>query len=100
MILFDHTLPADLACKARRHRSTAAVLPHVKKCKVMIPVLGAACTHPITSWVPRLVESKASPVIQAGMDRPDRKKSVLVFMYFLRTNPIPRTNVKCVPMIA
>ena len=32
---------------------------------------------PITSRAPRLAEMKASPVIQAGIARPDRKKSVL-----------------------
>jgi hypothetical protein len=42
----------------------------------------------------RLAERNASPVIQAGIDRPDRKKSALVFMYFFSTKPIPRTNVK------
>ena len=37
---------------------------------------------------------KARPVIQAGMERPDRKKSVLVLAKFFRTNPIPSTNPK------
>ena len=30
----------------------------------------------MTSWAPRLAEMKASPATQAGIDRPDRKKSV------------------------
>ena len=30
---------------------------------------------PITSWAPRLAEMNARPVIQAGIDRPERKKS-------------------------
>ena len=35
---------------------------------------------PITSCAPRFAEMKARPVIQAGIERPERKKSVLVFM--------------------
>ena len=47
---------------------------------------------PITSWAPRLAEMKASPVIQAGIDRPERKKSVLDFMNRFRANPMPSTK--------
>ena len=36
----------------------------------------------------------ASPVIQAGRERPDRKKSLPVFAKRLRTNPTPSTNAK------
>ena len=35
---------------------------------------------PITSWAPRLAEMNARPATQAGIERPERKKSVLVFM--------------------
>jgi hypothetical protein len=49
---------------------------------------------PITSWAPRFAERKASPAIHAGIDRPERKKSVLVFMYRFRANPMPSTNKK------
>ena len=47
---------------------------------------------PITSWAPRLAERKARPVIQAGIDRPERKKSVLVFMNRRSATPMPSTN--------
>ena len=43
----------------------------------MIPYLAPDAPMPITSWAPRLAEMNASPVIQAGIDRPERKKSVL-----------------------
>ena len=35
---------------------------------------------PMTSWAPRLAEMKASPAIQAGIARPERKKSCCVRM--------------------
>ena len=59
-----------------------------------MPYLAPLAPMPMTSWAPRLAERKAKPVIQAGIERPDRKKSVLVFMYFLSTTPIPKTNAK------
>jgi len=37
---------------------------------------------------------KARPVIQAGSDRPDRKKSPDVFTARLSANPIPMTKAK------
>jgi hypothetical protein len=36
----------------------------------------------------------ASPVIQAGSDRPDRKKSRPVWTWRLATKPIPSTTAK------
>ena len=42
---------------------------------------------PITSCAPRLAEMKASPAIQAGIERPDRKKSVLVCALPLEREP-------------
>ena len=47
---------------------------------------------PITSWAPRLAEMNARPVIQAGMARPERKKSVLVFMNRFSAKPMPSTK--------
>jgi hypothetical protein len=44
-----------------------------------MPYFAPLAPMPITSWAPRLAEMNASPVIHAGIDRPDRKKSVLVF---------------------
>jgi hypothetical protein len=36
----------------------------------------------------------ASPVIHAGSERPERKKSRSVFTSRLAANPIPRTTMK------
>ncbi len=49
---------------------------------------------PITSCAPRLAEMKARPVIQAGIERPERKKSVLVRMKRFREKPMPSTKTK------
>ena len=37
---------------------------------------------------------KASPVIHAGSDRPERKKSMSVLMDSRATSPMPRTTAK------
>jgi hypothetical protein len=39
----------------------------------------------------------ASPVIHAGSDRPDRKKSSSVLIDNRATKPMPRTTMKQVP---
>ena len=44
-----------------------------------MPYLAPLAPMPITSCAPRFAEMNARPVIQAGIERPDRKKSVLVF---------------------
>ena len=49
---------------------------------------------PITSWAPRLAERKASPAIQVGMERPERKKSSLLLTYRRSTQPMPSTKAK------
>ena len=49
---------------------------------------------PMTSCAPRLAEMKASPGTQAGIERPERKKSVLVLMWRLSAQPIPSTKAK------
>jgi hypothetical protein len=49
---------------------------------------------PRISSAPRLAAMKASPVIQAGSDRPERKKSMSVFTDIRATTPIPRTTRK------
>ena len=59
-----------------------------------MPYFAPLAPMPITSWAPRLAEMNARPVIQAGIDRPDRKKSVLVFAYRFSTNPMPSTNAE------
>src|SRR5579859_2022681 len=43
---------------------------------------------------------KARPQTQAGMARPARKKSVLVFIEPLRATPIPSTKAKYTPRIS
>ena len=45
-----------------------------------MPYLAPEAPIPMTSCAPRLVEMKASPQTQAGMERPARKKSLEVFM--------------------
>ena len=59
-----------------------------------MPYFAPLAPMPITSCAPRLAEMKASPVIQAGIDRPDRKKSVLVRAWRFSTNPMPSTKAK------
>ena len=59
-----------------------------------MPYLAPDAPIPMTSWAPRLAEMKAIPVIQAGSDRPDRKKSVLVRMTRRRIQPTPSTAAK------
>ena len=49
---------------------------------------------PITSCAPKFAEMKASPATQAGMERPERKKSSLVFMNFLSAKPMPSTKAR------
>ena len=58
----------------------------------MIPYLAPDAPMPITSWAPKLAEMKASPVIHAGIERPERKKSVLVFVDRFKATPMPSTN--------
>ena len=60
----------------------------------MMPYFAPEAAMPITSCAPRLAERKARPVTQAGMERPERKKSPLPFMYRFRANPMPSTKTK------
>ncbi len=55
---------------------------------------------PMTSCAPRFAEMNARPVTQAGMERPERKKSVLRFTYRFNVQPIPRMNAKYMHRIA
>lgn len=43
---------------------------------------------------PRLAEMKASPVTQAGSDRPESRKSSLVAIARLAITPMPTTRAK------
>ena len=57
-----------------------------------MPYLAPEAAMPTNSNAPRLAEMNARPVIHAGMARPERKKSVLLFMNRFRAKPIPSTN--------
>ena len=57
-----------------------------------MPYLAPHAPMPITSFAPRLAETNAKAAIHAGIERPDRKKSVLVFMYRFKAKPMPSTN--------
>jgi hypothetical protein len=46
---------------------------------------------PTNSKAPKFAEIKANPVTQAGIDRPERKKSLLDFIYFRSAWPMPKT---------
>ena len=49
---------------------------------------------PMISTAPRLAEMKASPVTQAGSERPERKKSTESETWRLAITPIPITKPK------
>src|SRR4051812_39691643 len=59
-----------------------------------MPYFAPEAAMPMTSCAPRFAEIKASPQIQAGSERPARKKSELVFTYRFRETPIPKTKAK------
>ena len=60
----------------------------------MMPYLAPDAAMPITSWAPRLADRKASPAIQVGMERPERKKSSLLRTYRRSAKPMPSTKAK------
>ncbi len=57
-----------------------------------MPYCAPLAPMPTSSRAPRLAEMNASPVIQAGMARPDMKKSPLVFIERFSAKPIPKTK--------
>src|SRR6266849_6699501 len=59
-----------------------------------MPYFAPEAPMPITSWAPRFADINAKPHTHAGMARPARNKSVLVFIELLRATPMPRTNAK------
>ena len=61
---------------------------------MIMPYLALLAAMPITSSAPRLADMKASPVIQPGIERPERKKSSLVFMRPRSAKPMPSTKAK------
>jgi hypothetical protein len=48
----------------------------------------------MTSCAPRLAEMNANPQIHEGIERPERKKSVLVLFERLRVKPTVRMTAK------
>src|SRR5216684_6159877 len=59
-----------------------------------MPYLAPEAPMPMTSCAPRFAEINARPATHAGIARPARKKSVLVFIELFRDAPMPRTNAK------
>jgi hypothetical protein len=58
------------------------------------PVLGAVGGQPQDLQRAEVAAMNASPVIQAGRERPERKKSSPVWTWRLAANPIPSTTAK------
>lgn len=58
------------------------------------PYCAPVAAMPRISVAPRFAATKARPVTQAGSERPERKKSRLVFTLALAANPMPRTTMK------
>ena len=56
-----------------------------------MPYLAPLPAMPTSSKAPRFADINANPVIQAGIDRPERKKSLLVRIERRKAKPIPRT---------
>jgi hypothetical protein len=61
---------------------------------VGMPYSAPLADIPMISTAPRFAEMNAMPVIQAGSDRPDRKKSRLSETRRRATTPIPSTTTK------
>jgi len=59
-----------------------------------MPYCAPLAAWPRISSAPRLAAMNASPVIQAGSERPERKKSRSVLIDSRATKPIPRTTTK------
>ena len=59
-----------------------------------MPYCAPLADIPMISTAPRLAEMNASPVTQAGSERPDRKKSRLFEIDRRAASPMPSTNAK------
>ena len=59
-----------------------------------MPYWAPFAAMPRISIAPRLAEMNASPVIQAGSDRPDSRKSSLVEIARRAMTPMPTTTAK------
>ena len=56
-----------------------------------MPYFAPLPAMPTSSSAPRLADMNAKPVIHAGIDRPERKKSLLVRIARFKAKPIPNT---------
>ena len=72
----------------------AGMAPIQYQCTVYAPYWALLAAMPRISVAARLAEMKARPVIQAGSERPERKKSRLVFTDLRAAKPMPRTTTK------
>ena len=64
-----------------------------------MPISAPLADMPMISTAPRLAEMNASPVTQAGSDRPERKKSTESETWRRAISPMPRTTAKYRKMI-
>src|SRR5258706_525931 len=64
-----------------------------------MPYFAPDAAIPITSCAPRFAEINANPHTHAGIARPARKKSELVFTFRRSSTPIPITNTKYTSMM-
>ena len=63
-----------------------------------MPYWAPLADMPMISMAPRLAEMNASPVTQAGSERPDRKKSRLELTCRRAITPMPMTKKKYAAM--
>ena len=59
-----------------------------------MPYCAPLADMPMISTAPRLAEMNARPVTQAGSERPERKKSMLLETEARADSPMPRTKTK------
>src|ERR1039458_2957454 len=88
--------PRCLSCgRSEEHTSELQSLRHLV-CRLLLE--NAATTEIYTlslhDALPILAERNASPVTHAGIERPERKKSALPFMWRFSIQPIPMTKAK------
>ena len=72
----------------------AGIAPIQYQCTTATPYCAPVADMPRISVAPRLAATNASPVTQAGRERPERKKSRLVFTLARAAKPMPRTTMK------
>ncbi len=72
----------------------AGMVPIQYQCTVYAPYWALLAAMPRISAAVRSAEMNARPVIQAGRERPERKKSRLVLTERRAAKPMPRTTAK------